>query len=1078
MNCPNCKNETQPEARFCSQCGHSLRNAGVATPIESGSGERKHVVVLFSDLSNYTRLSEKLDPEKIKELMARILEATLPIIEKYDGHLEQILGDGIMVLFGVAESHEDDALRALKTARGIHRQVNRLSGEQKKTVGAPLTMHTGISSGLVVTGRIDRFAGRHGVAGDTVNLASRLSGLAQPDDILVDEATFRSTQGTSRFEALPPSHIKGKAEPIPLYRFLGPKSTLKAVQRHSESRSPMIGRTRELRKLRQAFEHLRHGKTTTISLLGEAGTGKSRLIQAFRSSLHPDEIQWFETMAYSHSRNIPYSLMTDLFRNILGIDSKDPIEKVHTKMALQFGELDGVDIGMLPLIAGFETMDTFEAQSMSPEFWRARALAATVSVSSAVAAKKPTIFCLEDLHWADESSLEMIRAALPNVSDPLLIICAYRPGFQNAGGQPSNPIADNTRELRLKELSPAQSAEMLSSLLNGGGIPGKLQDFVREKSAGNPFYLKEIVNALMETKALIRQEGQWSFSEPLQQSNIPSSIRGVISSRLDRLTPMSRRVLKEASVIGRSFSIKLLGRIMQESSNLQQAMTELVKSNLIHPLRVDSKSEYAFKNALFQEVSYKRLLRKERREIHERIGLAIEDGFGHEMPEPEPTLAYHFQRGENREKAVIHLIRSGEKALQKYALASSHRYFKKALELVGQKEVQMIEIVNKWAFAFYYQGNNRDLLGLLQHHRPTADKLEDPAQRGMFYAWLGCAHWHKGAFKSAYRHLQYALQLGKSCNSRDIIGYACAWLSWVCTEIGQPGEAIDYAKSAITIYETEDVDPYIFFNAQAGKGYACWHMGKKDAAHQVGQKLIEFGQKRSNPRSQVLGHCCLGWSHLVAGDIESATRCFDRAVAVSADPWYAKFPKLAMVYGYASCGQIDTAEEKVNEILAFSEASGIDFLGAPANFFNGLIQVVKGDLNAGTTTMESQLREWQKSGSRLRFASFAQILGQVYAGIHAKTVEFKPRQLGTKVSPAAQKALAWFDKSISVAEKISIRWALGNAYLNKGQLEILLNHRDAARDSISTALTIFRQCDSEVYVKKAVTALAALQKLP
>lgn len=615
---------------------------------------------------------------------------------------------------------------------------------------------------------------------------------------------------------------------------------------------------------------------------------------------------------------------------------------------------------------------------------------------------------------------------------------------------------------------------MLSSLIDIEMLPQKLGDELLKKSAGNPFYLKELVLALLENARDAGNEEQIQFPESLAKTDIPSSLQGLISSRLDRLSPVTRRIAMEASVIGRSFPQDLLDRVVADSLQLPAALSELEDFGLIHPAGTDRQGEYVFKNALVQEVSYKRLLRNERRRLHECIGMAVETLSENAIPQRDETLAYHYLRGTSIEKAVTYLMRSGENALQKHALADAHRYFKKAFELVHGKENRMIEIVNQWAFAFYYEGNNRTLLQLLERHRHRADNLDDLATRGMFYAWLGCAHWHKGDFNSAYRHLRHALRLGTAHCRGDIIGYARSWLGWVCTEIGRLEEAIHHARMAIETYETDGVEPYIYFNALAGMGYAFWHRGDKAAVRQAGKKLVAFGHARSNPRSRVLGHCCLGWSRLVAGQIESATRCFDRAVAVSTDPWYSQFPRLALVYGYASCGQIDAAEKNVGEILAFAKTSGINFLGAPAGFFDGLIRAVEGDLEAGEAAMERQLRQWENNGSRLRFASFARILGQTYAAAFAKSVGFKHLPAGTEAPPAARKALAWFEKSIAVAEQIGTYWALGNAYLNKGQLEALMNHGDAARVSISAALEIFKKYNIDLYREQAQKALAAL----
>ncbi len=579
--CPKCSKANPPDSNFCNGCGHSLvqEEKPDETPEPPSGGERKHVTVLFSDLSGYTAMSEKLDPEEVKEIMTRIFDRIKGVIAKYDGFIEKFAGDAVMAIFGVPKAHEDDPVRAIRAAREIHDLVKFISPEVELKTGTPLVMHSGINTGLVVTGEVNPDKGTHGVAGDPLNLASRLCGLAQSEEILVGHDTYRRTGGYFRFEKWEPTRVKGKAEPVAIYKVLTPKERPAVTRQPSNPAGKLIGRRFELEQLAEAADQIQSGRGAIISISGDAGTGKSRLVEEFRAGLDLDKVQWLEGHAYAYSQNMPYFQLIDMLNRALLIEEGDSPDRVREKIESGLAVLIGEQNDVVPYIGSLYALDYPEAEAVSPEFWKSRLRDAMQTVLTALTRSRPAVICLEDIHWADPSSIDLLRYILADFNYPALFICVYRLPFSLFASQQQSGLGKSYREIQLQDLSTSETQGMVEALLDSDNIPGDLRKFVQEKVEGNPFYLEEVISALIESKALIRNNGGWELTQSIQDIELSSSVYGVISSRLDRLEFDTKRVLQEASVIGRAFLYDILERI----SNLEDKLTVVfpVSSGLI-----------------------------------------------------------------------------------------------------------------------------------------------------------------------------------------------------------------------------------------------------------------------------------------------------------------------------------------------------------------------------------------------------------------------------------------------------------------------------------------------------------------
>jgi len=544
MKCPNCQFENRDNARFCKECGASLEFAcsGCGTAYDLGSkfcdecgypltqeaesikaepisdGERKYVTVLFSDLSGYTAMSEKLDPEEVKEITGRLFDNISKIVSKYDGFIEKYAGDAVMALYGADQSHEDDPVRAIKSAREIHALVQALSPQYEDKIGQPLQMHTGINTGLVVTGELNLAKGVHGVAGDTINVASRLSAAAAPGVILVDHETYGRTEGYFRFEDLEPIHLKGKTTAVQVHKFLSVKEQPRKIHRLHGLRAELIGRKAEMSQLSEAAQNLKKGQGMVFSIIGAAGTGKSRLVEEFKASLDLKEIQWQEGIALPYAQNIPYFPLMDLISKAIQIDESDSPQTVKAKLESSLEVLIGEKQDIAPYIGSLYALAYPEVEEVSPEFWKAELQKAILMVLTALARRAPTVVCLEDLHWTDPSTLELVNFLLSEIRQPVLFLCVYRPTISPFSTHQKTTMAIPHHELHLRDLSLSEAQNMVESLLKTKNVPRDLQQFIRDKVEGNPFYLEEAINSLIESNILVPENGDWRVSGPITES--------------------------------------------------------------------------------------------------------------------------------------------------------------------------------------------------------------------------------------------------------------------------------------------------------------------------------------------------------------------------------------------------------------------------------------------------------------------------------------------------------------------------------------------------------------------------------
>lgn len=993
--CTNCGFENPEGARFCSNCGSKLDEQ------RTHGAERRHVTVVFSDLSGFTAMSEHLDPEDVQAVMGEIFTKATEIIERYSGRVDKLLGDAIMFVFGDPVAHEDDAERAVRATLEIHAAVDEMSPRLEDRIGTSLQMHTGINTGVVVTSTGNFDTADTGPLGDTINLAARLEDLSRRGEILLGPDTARSVSGVFELENYGAHDLKGKSELVPVVRIAGFK---KVRSRPSRRRADFVGRHEELGILLAAVEHVQDGEGCVIGIRAEAGSGKTRLLEEFHTRID-DGVQWLEGRAYAYGENIPYAALIDLISNAIDVNEDDTPDSVAAKVGDGIGPLVGGDLRILDPFFRLFGLPEREGAALDKDSFQDRLLESLVAVVDALCERAPTVLVFQDLHWVDPSTLEIIDRLVTTISVPAVVVANYRPAFEGA--------LTGMREVQLGVLSPRQAGQVVSSLLDQEDPPDELTSFIVERTEGNPFFIEEIINSLIETETLVPGADGWAIVGTLAEAGLPTTIRGVIAARIDRLDEDRRRVLREASVVGRQFLYEVMKRVATATATLDPSLADLEHADLIRE-RSDPDLEYFFKHALTQDVAYEGLLKKERRELHLRAADAIEEQFADRLEEVTETLAYHYTQAEEVDKAVHYLRAAGVKAMDRYALIESQAHFEKAYEVLStaeaesEKDQALVDLILDWAMLFYYRARLLDLDELLDRHQDAVDGLGDDTRRMWWLVWRGHADGFKLDQTHNMAHLDEAVEIAERIGDETGYAYARTWQVWGNFVAGRPKEAIEAAESIEDwVIAHRDADPYPFFKSRCTAVFALAFTGRVEKSEEVCADVIEFGHKVGNNRCVAFGEQALAMVHLTLGNYAKAIALAEEASTIAKDPIYRDTSHLTIVAGASIAGDIDRTRQAVEYLRAVQEA-GIQL---PAPLFvdlgDALVTMADGDLAAGTELLQRTIatasdssRNWEWLYGR---AIQSMMVARVATGeIQVDLGRVRPRRLGSQLRKAAK----------------------------------------------------------------------------
>ena len=732
MTCPGCGSAVQADFAFCPRCGGKLaavppasagappssagqpaRTGAGAAAARSEEGDRRLVTVLFADLAGFTALSESLDPEEVRALQSDLFRELSGAIERYDGFVEKFVGDAVMAVFGAPRAHEDDPERALHAALLMHERVAGLSGRWEPRVGRPLALHIGVNTGPVVAGTIGAASGgAYAVTGDTVNTASRLQSAAPAGETLVSPTTRELAKHAFRLAPAGEFAMKGKSQPLAAFRLAGTRT----VRRSGRGlgvlglSAPMVGRAAELGQMVAAFEEMLQGEARVVSLAGEAGVGKSRLLQEWLATLEASGRLSTVTVRHAVCSSLgeqPYAIFAAFFREAYGVAPDDSLELARQKLATGLAALGGGDeeaatiASLLGYVLGVEAADRF--RHVEPEQLKRQIFLAMRRLIERRLQHGPLVFTVENLQWADAASVELLQVVVDRLADqPLMLVVTCRPGTE--ARTLATTRAAHTA-LGLAPLSRLESETLLAAYLGASiaGMPPRLHQLVLDRAGGQPLYLEEIVRGLIAAGVLVRGETGWTCTPGAAAADVPPTIQGLLLARVDRLREATRHVLQEAAVLGPVFDVALLREVASQPVALAAALAELRGGDFLEDAAEAADGSaagavqdrrYRFTNALLQEVAYQSLLLRHRTELHARAGEALEA-----MVSGRPTriedieaLARHWGLGGDRRKAARYLVAAGDWARGLYANDDAIQHYERALATLAQSEASAREV--------------------------------------------------------------------------------------------------------------------------------------------------------------------------------------------------------------------------------------------------------------------------------------------------------------------------------------------------------------------------------------------------
>jgi len=907
-------------------------------------GERKQVTVLFADLSGFTALAERLDAEEVALLTNEALKEMAEAVYLYEGYIDKFIGDAIMAVFGAPVAHEDDPERALRAALAMRERLERFNRRFAERLQQPLSLHMGINTGQVIAGNVGSdLRLSYTMMGDTVNTASRLEGAAGAGQILVSRDTYRLAHEAFTFAALEPITVKGKREPLPVYELRRAKLVPGKSRGLSHLPSVFVGREKELETLRAVARELREGQGRVITLVGEAGLGKSRLLAEWRTQIGPSA-QWLEGRAFSHTTSYSFGPLLDLLRRFAGIKDEDSEEKAHARLRAAVEKRFPGDAQAQALMAHLLAMRLSpEEDALLARFSREslrRALFELMEQLLALLARERRIWLVvEDLHWVDLSSVELIEHLLPLCRRyPIAFIAVTRPNLPEPAQRLLHTLetayADLHVHLPLAPLSERSSLGMVEQLLSLRELPPTLQELILHKAEGNPFFVEEVIRSLIERGALVPLPSGdgWTATPLMERVSVPDTLQGVLMARLDRLPEETKWVVQQASVIGRVFLYRVLRQMAVDMPGLDSDLDYLEREELIRERAREPEIEYVFKHALTQEAAYQSLLGPRRKELHRKVAEVMERVFADRLSAFHGILAEHFFRGEAWEKARDYFVKAGDAAERLNAYAEARQHYAKALEALGylpeaeEKRRQRVDTLLRQVAVSFADDPSQNLDRLVEAEA-LAKELPEAGAPGSFdwragakvQFWLGRAHFYRNDLHEAMACFQRLLESAREHGDEALVTTASMMMGRVMLFQGHFERAEKLAAQAITpLQRAGNWQEWIWSlgyhgaslaargryaegREQGELGMACayslnnlthvgaiqicraiihLHGGEMEAMKDAGRGVWMAAEKQNDRLYVYLGFGLEAWAQARLGRLDDAQRLFEKAKAL------------------------------------------------------------------------------------------------------------------------------------------------------------------------------------------------------
>ncbi|HKC08858.1 MAG TPA: AAA family ATPase [Methylomirabilota bacterium] len=1112
MHCPRCRHEVSASARFCIQCGARLapscRSCGAelgdggrfcgqcgrpvdATPAGQArfaspeaytprhlaeriltsksaiEGERKQVTVLFADLKGSMELLVDRDPEEARKVLDPVLEHMMEAVHQYEGTVNQVMGDGIMALFGAPLAHEDHAVRACYAALRMQEAVKRHSDEARAAEAIPIQIRVGLNSGEVVVRSIGSdLRMDYTAVGQTTHLAARMEQMATPGTILTTAETFRLAEGYVEGRSLGPMPVRGLEVPFEVFEVTGAghaRSRLQASARRGLSR--FVGRAPELDQLHRALGQAEAGRGQVVAVVGEPGVGKSRLFHEITHAVSRPRWLVLEGRALSYGKGTPYLPIADLLKGYFQIEARDGEREIAGRVQAGLRALDPGLEPSLPAFLALLDVPTEDARwrALDPSQRRQRTLEAVKVLLLRESQRQPLLLVFEDLQWMDSETqalLDGLVESLPRAR--MLLLANYRPEYRDGWGGKTYYA-----RLRLNTLAHESADELLQALL--GVEPGlaPLKHLLIGRTEGNPFFLEESVRALVETGALEGVRGQYRAARPLSANQVPATVHSILAARVDRLPAREKRLLQSASVIGKDVPFALLQALDDApEEELREALTHLQAAEFLYETSLFPDLEYTFKHALTHEVTYGALLHRTRRALHARLVSVIERLDTGRLAEQVDRLAHHALQGGLWDQAVLLYRKAGAKAAAhsayREAVACSEQALHALTNLPPGKERDEREVDLRLDLhnALTPHGEVVRMLETLHEAERVATALGDQRRLGQIAAYMTQGYWWSGQPDRAVESGRRALAIAGTLGDRGLAAIATLRLGQAYLSLGEYRQAIDAFARNVATPESKPTGGAALRSA-AAHAFMAWslaYLGEFAEAAGHAQEAERLAESAQHDLSLALAYAGAGRPHLVQGNFPLAVSWLGRSVEICRR---ANFEPLFLLVAsdlgqaYALSGRVEEGVALLAEATAQSAALNL----RPTHAWN-LTMLAEACALAGRPAealahVERGLAMARANRQRWLVAEALRILGQLRSA-----------------EGAAGPARAALEEAAGIAQDIGLRPLLGRCRLSLGEALLRAGDVEAGRGQLEQAAGLFRAMDMRFWLGRAGAALA------
>jgi class 3 adenylate cyclase/tetratricopeptide (TPR) repeat protein len=1090
--CLACGFANEATERFCGGCGASLTPSAPPEPrfgppqtytpkhlaariLDSRAaleGERKLVTVLFADMQSSMELLADRDPEEARRVLDPVLQLMMAAVHRYEGTVNQVMGDGIMALFGAPLAHEDHATRGCYAALQMQESIKSYAEEVRHSLGVAVRIRVGLNSGEVIVRTIrSDLRMDYTAVGQTTHLASRMEQLADPGRILLTTGTLALAEGFVETRPLGPTPVKGLAGPVEVYELVGAgpaRSRLRAAAARGLTR--VVGRAAEMGHLVGAMRRAadRHGQL--VAVLGEAGVGKSRLCHEFTHSA--DARQWvvLETGAVSYARGPSYSPVLDLLRQYFRIESRDDHARIREKVGEALVALEPALVRYHAALLWLLDVPSDDPQwaGLDPTQRRRRALDGVRTLLVRESARRPVVLVCEDLHWVDtetQTLLDEIVASLPSAR--MMLLVTYRPEYQH--GWANLPVCT---QFRMEPLPPGPTDELLETLL--GPDPGlrPLKRLLVQLTDRNPLFLEETVRTLGEVGVLAGEPGAYRQAKIIEALQIPPTVQAILAARIDRLPDGAKRLLQSAAVVGMHVPLALLQEVAEEGDDLPGHLATLQAGEFLYESRLFPDFEYSFRHVLTHDVAYGSLSQARRRALHARIAEAMERLQPGRALEDVDRLAHHSFRGERWERAARYSRQAGNRAQQRSAHREAVAWLEQALAALGHLPVdtdtlaQAIDVRLDLRSSLYAIGELERLHALLREAEGLAERLGDARRRGWVSMHLGEHDRQTGHFREASALIERAREIASAIGDLPLRLAADQYLGMAFHALGDYRRAADHERRAAE-FPREEPAPGGFGPTQMGTpaGFRAvslgWltrclaEIGEFEQGIVTGREAVRLAEEIDRPYAIVSASWGLGYLYGVRGDLESATLLLDRALASARGAGLTRLlPQVMRALGaaYALMGRVAEGTALLEEALALSESIHLRVAESSSLVLLGEAHLLAGRIEEAHVAATRALAMARGRGQRGDEASALHLLGDIAARRGAGEAEAAEGQLRA---------------AVELATELGMRPLLARARLTLAGACRRTGDASRATDELAAAGALFRDLGMRFWLARA-----------